>query len=95
MTPHGAPVEATSNRPYRTRPPLGPLGAAACVVALASALMAGPAAALLTPDASATQRGKTNAAKGAPERPAVDRLGEPGAAPVLELLVHRAQWYVL
>lgn len=66
MTPHGAPVEATSNRPYRTRPLLGPLGAAACVVALASALMAGPAAALLTPDTSATHVERQTPPKGPP-----------------------------
>ncbi len=66
MTPHGAPGEATSNRPYRTRPPLGPLGAAACVVALASALMAGPAAALLSPDTSATHPLQQTPPKGPP-----------------------------
>lgn len=66
MTAHGAPGEATSNPTYRSRSLLSPLGAVACVVALASALMAGPAAALLSPDTSATHPLQQTPPKGPP-----------------------------
>ena len=63
MTAHRA---GSTNAHYRSKPRLNRLGALACVVALASALITGQAQALLSPDTSTTHAQQRAGVQGPP-----------------------------